>query len=201
MEFQFTGNKLHPLSLGPIYLLPQAQTSSFCHALYTEPQRCGWHDPRSCHLQIGIATGICPQSLQGSNYLLLQLLPFHTPWKEFMVESRSKVLCALGRLPEQVFRESDIFRRRFYEPDSYISSNLEKHQNPSWWWWLLTTSKSFSRLADTFWKIKCLITCVPLHQNHINTDPPHTHIFGAVSHGYQKCYFPGSSPHLPPNNT
>ena len=104
MEFQFTGNELHPLSLGPIYLLPQAQTSSFCHTLYTESQQCGWHDPRSCHLQIGIATGICPLSLQGSNYELLQLLTFHIPWKEFMVESRSKVLCALGRLPEQVFR-------------------------------------------------------------------------------------------------
>ena len=41
MEFQFTGNELHPLSLGPIYLLPQAQTSSFCHTLYTESQQCG----------------------------------------------------------------------------------------------------------------------------------------------------------------
>jgi len=50
---------------------------------------------------------------------------------ELRVEIRSEVHCALGKLEEQIFRKSDIFRRRLYVPYSCASSYLEKHKNPS----------------------------------------------------------------------
>ena len=81
----------------PLSCLRPRPASSFCHTFYTESQRCGWHDPRSCHLQIGIAIGTCPLSLQGSNYELLRLLTFHTPWKELTVESRKQVALSSGK--------------------------------------------------------------------------------------------------------
>ena len=91
-----------------------------------------WHypsflqKPELYHLQIGT----CHLSSWGSNYEPLQLTS-NTPWKEFRVETRNEALCALrgrrGRgLAEQVFRYLDIFRKRFYEPNSCVSSYLEK---------------------------------------------------------------------------
>ena len=58
------------------------------------------------------------------------------------------------------FRWLDNFSR-FYELNSCISMHLEKHWNPSWWWLFLLTSKSFTTLAETFWKNMCLIACTP----------------------------------------
>ena len=58
---------------------------------------------------------------------LALIMTLNTPWKELRVETRSEALCALGKLAEQVFRELDIFRRRIYEPNSYISLYLEKY--------------------------------------------------------------------------
>ena len=55
--------------------------------------------------------------------------------------------------------QKDILQSWFYEPNSYISSYLEKHQNPSWWWPFLVTSRSFTRLVETFWKNMRLIVC------------------------------------------
>ena len=45
---------------------------------------------------------------------------------ELSGETRREALCALGKLAEQVCRELDIFKRRFYEPSSCISSYPEK---------------------------------------------------------------------------
>ena len=70
--------------------------------------------------------------LQGLNHVLLQLLIFNTSGKELRVESRSEVSCEQGKLAEQVFRRLDVFRSPFYEPNSSVSSHLEKHENPSW---------------------------------------------------------------------
>ena len=51
-----------------------------------------------------------------------------TPLKELRADIRIEALCTLlGKLAEQVFRSLDIFRRRFYEPNSYVSSYPEKH--------------------------------------------------------------------------
>ena len=69
--------------------------------------------------------------LQGLNQALLQLLTFNTPWREFRVESRNEALCALGKTGRTGF-QIDIFRCWSYEPNSCISSYLEKHQIPSW---------------------------------------------------------------------
>ena len=69
--------------------------------------------------------------LQGLNHVLLQLLIFNTPGKERKVEGRSEACCEQGKLAEQVFRGLDVFRSPFYEPNSSISSYLEKG-GPSW---------------------------------------------------------------------
>ena len=76
-----------------------------------------------CQLQ----TGTCHPPLQEWNQVLLQLLTFNTLWKEFRVESRNEALGATGKLTGQVFRRLDIFRSWPYEPNSSISSYLEKH--------------------------------------------------------------------------
>jgi len=49
------------------------------------------------------------------------------PLKEFKMESRNEALCAPGKLSGQVFRQLDILRKLFYEPNSYICSYVEKH--------------------------------------------------------------------------
>ena len=59
-------------------------------------------EPRSlaewwCQLQIDTCHGTCHLPLQGLNQVLLQLLTFNIPWKEFSVESRNEALCALGK--------------------------------------------------------------------------------------------------------
>ena len=88
--------------------------------------------------------------LQGLNHVLLQLLIFNTPGKESRVESRSEACCEQGKLAEQVFRRWAIFRSPFYEPNSSISSYLEKNENPSWWQLLLVTPRN---LHDTSRKL------------------------------------------------
>ena len=48
------------------------------------------------------------------------------PLSKLRVEIRSETFCSLGKLEEQVFRSLHNFRR-FYDPNSCISSYLEKH--------------------------------------------------------------------------
>jgi len=62
--------------------------------------------------------------------VLLQLLTFNTPWK-LRVKSRNEALCALGKTARTGL-QIVIFRSWFYEPNSFISSYLEKHKNTSW---------------------------------------------------------------------
>ena len=97
--------------------------------------------------------------LQGLNHVLLQLLTLNSPGKVFRVETGNEVLRS-GKTGRTDFRRLDNFSR-FYELNSCISMHLEKHWNPSWWWLFLLTSKSFTTLAETFWKNMCLIVCTP----------------------------------------
>ena len=60
-----------------------------------------------------LKTDTCHLPLQGLNHVLLQLLTFNTPWKEFRVEIRNEALCALGKTGRTGL-QIDIFRR-FYE--------------------------------------------------------------------------------------
>lgn len=76
-----------------------------------------------CQLQ----TGTSRLPLQRSNCELLQLLTFNTPWKEFRVEIRTEALCVLGKT-SRTSPQIDIFRRRFCEPISCISSYLDHGQ-------------------------------------------------------------------------
>ena len=61
--------------------------------------------------------------------------------REFRVESRNESPRTLEKLA-QVFRWLDIFRSWFYEPNSCISSYLEKHWVPSRWWLLCVTRRN-----------------------------------------------------------
>ena len=53
-----------------------------------------WGSYAVCMCQLQIDTYHLP--LQGLNLMLLQLLIFNTPWKEFRVKSRNEALCAPG---------------------------------------------------------------------------------------------------------
>ena len=83
----------------------------------------------SINYKLALAMGACHLPLQGLNQVLLQLLTFDTPWKESRVDSRNEALCTGrwgvgGKLAEQAFRQ---FQEWIYEPNSCISSYLEKH--------------------------------------------------------------------------
>ena len=52
----------------------------------------------------------CYPGVQGLNQMLLQLLTFNTPGKEFRVESRLEASLLREKLAEQVFRQLDILR-------------------------------------------------------------------------------------------
>ena len=93
----------------------------------------------------------------------------------------------------------DIFRH--LEPNSCISSYLERHQNPSWKHLLLMISTNLQETSSKrLWNM-CLIACTsPLHQNHIHTYIP-PYLFGRVFQSYLKCCLPDHSPHFTPNKT
>ena len=59
---------------------------------------------------------------------------------------RSEALRALVKLEEQGFGRSDLFRR-FYVPNSCISSYLEKHEHPSWGCLLPVTSNDLQETS------------------------------------------------------
>ena len=139
---------------------------------------------------LALAVGTCHLPLQGLNQVVLQLLTFNTLWKEFRVESGNEALSARGKTVRAGL-QIDMFRNWFYESNSYISSYLEQHQNPSCWWLFHTTSKSFTRPAENFWKNMCLIfACtLPSPKSHIYYSPPY--LFEAVSQNYLRCYLQG----------
>ena len=147
---------------------------------------------------MGTSHGDCHLPLQGLNHMLLQLPIFNTPGKEFRVESRN-TLCS--RKAGRTGLQTDIFRSWCYEPNSYISSYLEKHWNPSWWHLLPVTSKSLMRLVETLWK-KCVLDDIYSVFTKITyiLSFPH-HLFGAISQKYLRCCLPGCSPHFAPNKT
>ena len=66
------------------------------------------HHPQ-CQLQVGT----CHLPLEGLNHVLLQLLTFHSPWKEFRVEKRKEVLCAQGKTGRTGL-QIDIFQSQFF---------------------------------------------------------------------------------------
>ena len=77
-----------------------------------------------------LAEGTCHLPLQGLDPVLLQLLTFDTPSREFRVDNRNEAFCAPGNLVEQVFRQLNSFRNWVYEPNPCIFSYLEKALNP-----------------------------------------------------------------------
>ena len=60
---------------------------------------------------------------------------------------------------EQAFRWLEIFGRRLYEPNCYISSYLENHKNRKWCLLFLVTS---SNLQETSGKLlqTCVLDCM-----------------------------------------
>ena len=66
--------------------------------------------------------GVCHLPLWRLNSVPLQLPHFNTPWGKFRVDSGA--LCAPGG---KIFRQLDIFRNWFPDPNICTSSYLEKH--------------------------------------------------------------------------
>ena len=56
----------------------------------------GTHGHISVNCKVALAMGTCPLPLRGLNIVLLQLLTFNSPCKEFREESRNEALCAQG---------------------------------------------------------------------------------------------------------
>ena len=56
----------------------------------------GTHGHISVSCKVALAMGTCPLPLQGLNIVLLQLLTFNSPCKEFREESRNEALYAQG---------------------------------------------------------------------------------------------------------
>ena len=78
-------------------------------------------DPVNYKLALAMDTWYLP--LQTLNHVLLI---FSIPWKEFRVENRNEAFCAQGKTGRTSLQVG-IFRSRFYEPNSYISSYVEKY--------------------------------------------------------------------------
>ena len=83
----------------------------------------------------------------------------------------------------------DVFRNRFYDLNSCISSYPEKHWIPSWWHHILMNNKK------PFVKKTFLVLSPPSPKPYILTFP-HC-CFGAVSQSYLKCCLPGCSRIVP----
>ena len=104
------------------------------------------------------------------------------------METRNKVLCALGNLAKQAFRQ--IFSGEdFMNPISCIFSYLENHQQRCL---LLVTSINLLP--------KCVLDCMyPLHKNHIYSNCPLSSLEKFLSAMWASL--PGSSPYQAPNKT
>jgi len=110
----------------------------------------------TCQLQIGT----CLLPVQGLNHVLLRLLIFNTPWKEFGVESRKEALCWgrgegdwQDRLSERYFQEPILWAQILILPHIYKSTKILHGDGCSSW------------LAETFWKNCTGLHVFSLHQN------------------------------------
>ena len=91
----------------------------------------------------------------------------------------------------------DIFRRRFYEPNSCISLYLEKHGDVCSSW----LAVNFMRPAATVCKNVCSVSCTsPFTKVTYILTFPHC-LFGAVFQSYLKCCLLGYNPPFAPNKT
>ena len=61
-----------------------------------------------------LAMNTCQPALQVWNHVLLQLLNFNTPWREFRVERRNETLCAQGRTGMKGLQIIRYFQVPFY---------------------------------------------------------------------------------------
>ena len=142
------------------------------------------------HTQSQLQIGICHPPLQGLNQVLLKMLTFNTPWRELRLESGKKALWALGKLAGRVFRELDLFRSWFYEPRSCVSSHTWKGTK------FLHGDDCSSWLVKPLQKNKCLTSCIPPHQNPIDTDLPLC-LFGASFRAIRGAVSGAACPSLP----
>ena len=115
--------------------------------------------------------------------------------KEFGVESRNEVLCALGKTSRIGLQIVRYFQELILWAQFLYLLISEKQQNPSWWYLLLVTSRNLLQKKICVW-----LNILPLHQNHIYTDLP-LYVFEPVSQSYRKCCLLGHSPHFTPNKT
>ena len=108
----------------------------------------------SVNWKLAFAIGTCHLPLQGLNHMLLQLLIFNKPWKEFRMEGRNEALCPLGKIGRTGL-QIDIFMNWFYE-SIFLKSHIQKNNK------ILHDCSSWTA---EIWKNKCLIACTPSSPN------------------------------------
>ena len=143
-----------------------------------------------CWLQIGT----CHLPLQESNHVLLHLLIFNTPWKEFRVESRNEVLCAqwkTGKTGLQIVR----YFQKLILWAQFLYLLISRKALKSFM--VTTVSRDWQKASA---KICAWLHVFPLYQNHTSTDlSPMT--FREVSQSYLGCCLQGCSLPFAPNKT
>ena len=68
------------------------------------------HSVRSDRYKLVLVMGTCCLLLQELNHVMLWLLTFNTPWKEFWVENRKRNSVLWEKWAEQAFEWLNIFR-------------------------------------------------------------------------------------------
>ena len=121
-------------------------------------QGCG-ETGRFAHYWCQFEIDTCHLPLQGLNHMPLQSLTFYTPemcsgWRAGM---KHPVLWE--KLTNRFFRYLDTFIKRFYEPNSCISSYLEKHSNCCWRPLLLVTSSNLQETSSNLLP-NCVLDCM-----------------------------------------
>ena len=99
--------------------------------------------------QLVFTTGTCHIPLQGLKQVLLQLLIFNTPWKEFKVKSIMRH-SVLGGKPQDRSSDSYIFSRDDVMSPTLVSFYILYGDNCSLW-----LEESFMKLVETFWNMCC----------------------------------------------
>ena len=111
-------------------------------------------------------------ALQGLNHVLMQLLIFNMPWKEFRVEGRHEALCAQEKTGKTGFQIVRYFQKLIlWAQFLYLLKSRKALKS----FMVSTVSHDFMRLAEVFWKtyvLDCMyfpftkITCILISPRH-----------------------------------
>ena len=155
---------------------------------------------QNVNYKLALAIGTCHLPLQGLNQVLLQLLTFRTPWKEFRVENRNEALCALGKTGRtglqiiRYFQELILWAQFLY---LFISKKCTKilHGEVCSLWLAVT----FVKLAETCKKYVLELYSFFTKITHVLTDLPPTSLEQFLR--TSRCCLLDYKPHFAPDKT